>query len=214
MKTIKVSIGAFSVKEMVKFSTSENLKTNKIYLDNWRPDQKDSNWSKSVNFIELEPKCRLETFFDENFEKPMGIWRGGYDKKSVHQAWILFFQSLNLCAGIHGPISWSIRSVWYGPTGAFINIFIYCWNRFHLVLGLFLAWGLFKDPMEKFWKRKAKDKIQSIKCKCDTDISCEKFYNHGQKVSLGEALYISSEWTQLGFKTFDSKDHFWSPAKI
>ena len=95
---------------MVKFSTSENLKTNKIYLDNWRPDQKDSNWSKSVNFIELEPKCRLETFFDENFEKPMGIWRGGYDKKSVHQAWILFFQSLNVCIGIQGPMSWSIRT--------------------------------------------------------------------------------------------------------
>ena len=56
---------------MVKF-TSENLKSNKIYLDNWQPDEKDSNWSKSVNLIELEPKCRLETFFDENFEKQMG----------------------------------------------------------------------------------------------------------------------------------------------
>ena len=72
LKTIIVSVGAFSVKEMVKFSTSENLKSNKIYLDNWRPDEKDSNWSKSVNLIELEPKCRLETFFDENFEKQMG----------------------------------------------------------------------------------------------------------------------------------------------
>ena len=78
------------MKEMVKFSTSENLKSNKIYLDNWRPDEKDSNWSKSVNFIELQPKCRLETFFDENFEKPMGIWRGGYENKGVHQAWISF----------------------------------------------------------------------------------------------------------------------------
>ena len=92
LKTIKVSVGAFSVKEMVKFSTSENLKSNKIYLDNWRPDEKDSNWSKSVNFIELEPKCRLETFFDENFEKPMGTWRGGYDMKGVHQAWISFIR--------------------------------------------------------------------------------------------------------------------------
>ena len=80
------------MKEMVKFSTSENLKSNKIYLDNWRPDEKDSNWSKSVNFIELEPKCRLETFFDENFEKPMGTWRGGYDMKGVHQAWISFIR--------------------------------------------------------------------------------------------------------------------------
>ena len=94
-KTIKVSVGAFSVKEMVKFSTSENLKSNKIYLDNWRPNEKDSNWSKSVNFIELEPKCRLETFFDENFEKPMGIWRGGYEKKGVHQAWISFISSFS-----------------------------------------------------------------------------------------------------------------------
>ena len=80
------------MKEMVKFSTSENLKSNKIYLDNWRPDEKDSNWSKSVNFIELEPKCRLETFLDENFEKPMGTWRGGYDMKGVHQAWISICQ--------------------------------------------------------------------------------------------------------------------------
>ena len=74
------------MEEMVKFTTTENLKTNKIYLDNWRPDSKNSNWSKSVEFIELQPKCSLETFFNANFENPMGTWRGGYEKKGVHQA--------------------------------------------------------------------------------------------------------------------------------
>ena len=90
----KVSVGAFSVEEMVKFTTSENLKTNKIYLDNWRPDSKNSDWSKSVEFIEIQPKCYLETFFNENFENPMGTWRGGFEKKGVHQVRISNMDSL------------------------------------------------------------------------------------------------------------------------
>ena len=86
------------MEEMVKFTTTENLKTNKIYLDNWRPDSKNSNWSKSVEFIELQPKCSLETFFNANFENPMGTWRGGYEKKGVHQAriakkWTVYFSA-------------------------------------------------------------------------------------------------------------------------
>ena len=70
--------GTFEVSNLATIETGSQQDG----VTNWKPS---SSWTDKISYVQLEPKCKLEAFNQNDFTKLIGSWRGSQNLQNGHE---------------------------------------------------------------------------------------------------------------------------------